>query len=174
MSCVCSDPTKGVKLITKLPDLGALTKHLLFSPDGQFLMTSTISGHVQLWNAATDLWQSLTDVTIKLHPASYGTPPLTSTGRPRSWKVTRHPSRTPHSLRTRGSWRQRPWRWLSTCGTWQRPGDSMPLGTVRSTALASSLTTFLWWEKPRATGDISGLLRDFMPITGGTGTQARA
>ena len=60
MSCVCSDPTKGVKLITKLPDLGALTKHLLFSPDGQFLMTSTISGRVQLWNAATDHYRSST------------------------------------------------------------------------------------------------------------------
>jgi len=59
---VYSDPTKSVKLIIKLPDLGALTKRLLYSPDGQFLMTSTISGRVQLWNANTDLSQSSTDL----------------------------------------------------------------------------------------------------------------
>ena len=59
---VCSDPTKCVKLITALPDLGALTKRLLYSPDGQFLMTSTISGRVQLWNADTNLYQSSTEL----------------------------------------------------------------------------------------------------------------
>jgi len=59
-NCVFSDPTKNVKLIVKLPDLGALTKCLLYSPDAQFLMTSTISGRVQLWNADTDLNQSST------------------------------------------------------------------------------------------------------------------
>ena len=59
---VCSDPTQAVKLLITLPDLGALTKRLLYSPDGQFLMTSTISGRVQLWNAATDLSQCSTDV----------------------------------------------------------------------------------------------------------------
>ena len=57
-----SDPTKCVKLMTSLPDLQALTKRLLYSPDGQFLMTSTISGHVQLWNATTDLYQSSADL----------------------------------------------------------------------------------------------------------------
>jgi len=49
-------------LIIALPDLGALTKRLLYSPDGQLLMTSTISGRVQLWNAVTDLYQSSTDL----------------------------------------------------------------------------------------------------------------
>jgi len=57
---VFSDPTKSVKLVVTLPDLGALTKCLLYSPDAQFLMTSTISGRVQLWNADTDLNQSST------------------------------------------------------------------------------------------------------------------
>jgi len=56
-----SDPTQSVKLITTLPDLGSLTKRLLYSPDGQFLMTSAISGRVQLWNANTDLCQIASD-----------------------------------------------------------------------------------------------------------------
>ena len=57
-----SDPTQCVKLIATLPNLSALSKHLLYSPDGQFLMTSTISGRVQLWNANTDLYQSSSDM----------------------------------------------------------------------------------------------------------------
>ena len=60
--CVLSDPAKCVKLIVSLPDLGALTKRLLYSPDGQFLMTSTISGRVRLWNADTDLYRTSTDL----------------------------------------------------------------------------------------------------------------
>jgi len=59
---LCSDPTKCVKLVVTLPDLGALSKRLLYSPDAQFLMTSTITGRIRLWNANTDLYKSSADL----------------------------------------------------------------------------------------------------------------
>jgi len=60
--CMCSDATASVKLIATLPDLGALAKHLIYSPDDQFLMTSTISGRIQLWHATSDLYRVSSDL----------------------------------------------------------------------------------------------------------------